>query len=135
MGDKQLAYPLRGMCLLLFLAILALSLACPRPVAAAEAWTGQWKLTVNVDTGANAGASLVCDGNFTGDGTTFKGTVTCPGFAPVAIYGEGTDQPSGLLTSGGYFSGSRNGNAASGTWHLPNQASSGRWSLTRAGTP
>lgn len=135
MGQEHRSRWLRRKGLLLVFTLVPSLLSMSTRAAAAEVWTGQWKVTVVVESGSNAGSTLVCDGEFEQDGVTFGGTVTCPGYSPVTIYGEGANRPTGLLPNGGHFSGARSADTASGTWALPNQGSSGRWSLTRGGAP
>ena len=113
-----------------------LAVLCLLPVRSAQAsddtWAGRWQGPLVITTGRGAGGTLHCEFLITDQGSSFAGTVSCPGFGPVDFMGiEGTSVE-GAAWGGIYFGGYRQGDSASGTWTYPERGNSGTWSATRA---
>jgi hypothetical protein len=109
------------------------------PIASARApdgtWAGRWHGPLVITTGLGAGGILRCEFLITDQGSSFAGTVSCPGFGPVDFMGNEGARLEGAAWGGIYFGGYRQGDSASGTWAYPERGNSGTWSATRAAAP
>jgi hypothetical protein len=120
----------------LFVAIwLLLVLSAPVQGAASGTWAGRWQGPLVTTTGPGAGGTLPCEFLITDQGSSFTGTVSCPGFGPIDFMGNEGARVEGAAWGGIYFGGYRQGDSASGTWTYPERGNSGTWSATRTSAP
>ena len=99
---------------------------------ASDTWAGRWQGPMVITTGPGAGGTLPCEFLITDGGSSFSGTVACPGFGPIGFTGTEGTSVNGAAWGGIYFGGYRQGDSASGTWTYPERGNSGTWSATRA---
>ena len=117
---------------LLVVSCLLLVSSAPGRGAASDTWAGRWQGPLVITTGRGAGGTLPCEFLITDQGSSFAGTVSCPGFGPIDFMGTEGARVEGAAWGGIYFGGYHQGDSASGTWAYPARGNSGTWSATRA---
>ena len=107
----------------------------PAADTASGTWAGRWQGPMVITTGPGTGSTLPCEFLITDNGSSFSGTVACPGFGPIGFTGTEGTSVNGAAWGGISFGGYRQGDSASGTWTYPERGNSGTWSATRAAAP